>query len=467
MNDSTETQGCEPPSQRDKLLLLASRGCDQPLAEGDRVELARLLDADRSLIREYVDFVTTESLIERSCGLALLERSDDSLARDLISASGDARSSGGRRDRPHPAPAALRPAKGSRTPSWSVGSVWKRPTFAYSVAASLVTVAAATAFLLARGPVARVSAVDNAVLVGGAAVNIGQSGLDRWTELARGVVSVSLRQGAVAAIDAPARFRVTSGNSLEINHGVLTAQVPTPAQGFTVSAPIGRVIDLGTGFRLVAAERGGMSLHVTQGAVLLDANGSDPLQIAAGQRAAVNAAGEARVLGDKPRCTGAFGFVESHPTSLGYKAHVQDGRASVFLESHDVRLLHDLRVDLSSPGRHTTLETEDATIPEGSVVDCYLIHCAPVAERHEVAGAVRFPGRIVGVLCGDDRLNATNAELGARWSLACQHPERGVESLPDPNADTITISRDRRTLSAHFQTMSIDQVRVLVETMVD
>ena len=99
----------------------------------------------------------------------------------------------------------------------------------------------------------------------------------------------------------------------------------------------------------------------------------------------------------------------------------------------------------------------------GKRVHSYLIHFSPQSGRRFVRGSVKFPGKILGVIGDTDMLNSTNSVLGTDWTLQCRHAERGIESTPDPNSDTVTVGSDMRTLSLKLRTESIDQLRVLVE----
>ncbi len=401
------------------------------------------------MVRDYVDYVATESLIEQSCGLSF--RDDSDIAPSLPAASAESTGSS----------TARRPQVVSKTP-W-LSRLVSHPVWA--VAALLLVAVTAGLAWLAESPDSTIVASNDARLADGRELRVGQSLGDRWIDLQRGSIRIAFQEGAMAAVEAPARFRVLNGNATEVDYGAVTCQVPESAHGFLLDSPNARVVDLGTGFRAVALEVGTLSVHVTQGAVRIDPSGGESLHLPAGQLAKVSSDGRAKVLKgprQKPSVSGQFRFRDEHPKSLGYDDFVHDELAYAFLESHAVRVPYDLRLDLAETGTHTSFIGSPRVIPEGTIVDCYLIHCAPKRKRHEVKGSVTFPGEILGILANDDRLNATNELLGARWTLACQHPERGIESLPDVNSDRLKISRDRRTLTGHFRTMSIDQVRVLV-----
>ncbi len=286
-----------------------------------------------------------------------------------------------------------------------------------------------------------------------------------WLELAEGEVRLAFRDGAMVTLHGPAKFRAASASRGALDYGVLSAHVPQAATGFTVETPRANVVDLGTGFRLSVAERGDLQLHVTEGKVRLDQRQgpAESLSLDAGQVATVDPQGRVTVE-DAPSVAGSpsVRFLSQHAPSLGYKAFVHDDQLFVFLESHRLRLSREVRLNLTQPGRHDQLTGRQGHAAAGELVSSYLVHCSPQRRRHIVEGTIKFPGKIIGVICDSDSLNATNSLLGAGWSLQCQHAERGLESSPDMNSDVVTISPDRRTLSLRLRTESIDQVRVLV-----
>lgn len=433
---------------RKQLRKLLSAACDGELGEASCLEIERLLTEHPELAADYAEYVATESLIEHSCGLSVYDadgRETVGSPRDHLADTASVASTPTRRP-------LARTERSRMNPLWAVAAL------------ALFTTAGAIAWW-SRPAVATVVAANDARLSDGAELSLGQGlGVD-WVDLKRGSIRLALRDGAMASIEAPARFRVRADNAAELGSGAIRMHVPESAHGFRLVSEAATIVDLGTGFRAVADGAGRLSAHVTEGSVRVEPTLGESVALTAGQIASTTDGGGFRVAGrarTAPRTNGQLEFLAEHPKSLGYDAFVHDGFAYAFLESHAVRLPYDLRLDIAETGRHRKLSGGARSLPAGTVVDCYLLHCAPKSPRHEVNGSIRFGGEVLGVLCRDDRLNATNELLGAGWTLLCQHPERGAESAPDPNSDEITISADRRRLSASFRTMSIDQVRVLV-----
>jgi|GEM_PF-2588085 len=66
--------------------------------------------------------------------------------------------------------------------------------------------------------------------------------------LLSGLAKVRFDCGAEVILRGPAQLRVDSGMDCYLNRGELSATVPEVAHGFTVSTPLGQVVDLGTRF---------------------------------------------------------------------------------------------------------------------------------------------------------------------------------------------------------------------------
>ncbi len=66
--------------------------------------------------------------------------------------------------------------------------------------------------------------------------------------LTHGYTELTSDNGAKIVIQAPAKFIVDARDHLTLLRGRLTAQIPGPAHGFTVTTPAGEIVDLGTEF---------------------------------------------------------------------------------------------------------------------------------------------------------------------------------------------------------------------------
>ncbi|MEZ6118923.1 MAG: FecR domain-containing protein [Pirellulaceae bacterium] len=87
--------------------------------------------------------------------------------------------------------------------------------------------------------------------------------------LTRGVAEVRFDKGTSARLTAPAEVELVSGDEVSLGFGKLTARVPAKATGFTVTTPVGRVVDVGTEFDVSVNESGTTEARVLDGKVLV------------------------------------------------------------------------------------------------------------------------------------------------------------------------------------------------------
>ena len=87
--------------------------------------------------------------------------------------------------------------------------------------------------------------------------------------LEAGVVEITFADGAKAAVEGPAQFKLTSGFSMELESGKIATEVPKRAKGFTVATPTATVVDLGTRFGAIVGNDKSSEVDVFQGRVKL------------------------------------------------------------------------------------------------------------------------------------------------------------------------------------------------------
>ncbi|MEM9283360.1 MAG: LamG-like jellyroll fold domain-containing protein [Verrucomicrobiota bacterium] len=86
-------------------------------------------------------------------------------------------------------------------------------------------------------------------------------------ELRNGLSELALSHDVLVRLEAPARFRLNSSQTMMLLEGRLSAEVPPQGVGFTVETPDAEVVDHGTEFGVeVSAERGS-EVHVFEGEV--------------------------------------------------------------------------------------------------------------------------------------------------------------------------------------------------------
>ncbi len=174
------------------------------------------------------------------------------------------------------------------------------------------------------------------------------------------------------------------------------------------------------------------------------------------------------------QATGLMKFVSPGPDFVTGRCEDSD-HILVFPERSRVLLKSDLHVNVTEPGQYIRIRRRDKQpIASGLLVRSYLLQLNPIGEfgRKEVDGArvigqITFDRPILGLIGGTALLNRTDDLLG--------HPlgnygdnGRGIEptrpgDLPDSGRDSVTLSRDRRTLSLDLSASSaVDQIRVIV-----
>lgn len=103
-------------------------------------------------------------------------------------------------------------------------------------------------------------------------VNEGDELLPQALRLQQGYARIQFDKGAEIIVQAPARLDLLAGNKVFLQSGLLTAQVPTRAKGFTVDAPAARVVDYGTEFGMLVDKARGAEVHVFTGKVGMGAS---------------------------------------------------------------------------------------------------------------------------------------------------------------------------------------------------
>lgn len=85
--------------------------------------------------------------------------------------------------------------------------------------------------------------------------------------LESGLVALEFSSGARLLIEGPAEFELISSDHVYFKSGSLSADVPPPAKGFTISTPEMRVVDLGTRFGISLSSTGKGIVRVEKGEV--------------------------------------------------------------------------------------------------------------------------------------------------------------------------------------------------------
>ena len=126
-------------------------------------------------------------------------------------------------------------------------------------------------------PIATISNASGAVLLTDERLmpaTVGSTLCGGALHLRSGLLELTYPSGVVILLESPARFDLRSTTSLWLAEGNATANVPTPAIGFTIQTPSASIVDLGTEFG-VRAGAGSSDVHVFKGEVLIQ-NKNEP-----------------------------------------------------------------------------------------------------------------------------------------------------------------------------------------------
>jgi hypothetical protein len=85
--------------------------------------------------------------------------------------------------------------------------------------------------------------------------------------LKEGFAKLTFKQGAEVLLQAPCAFDLSSKNRMILHHGMITAQVPVQAHGFTIKTPQSTVTDFGTEFGVQVQASTASEVHVFDGRV--------------------------------------------------------------------------------------------------------------------------------------------------------------------------------------------------------
>lgn len=305
-------------------------------------------------------------------------------------------------------------------------------------------------------------------------------------EIDSGYLQFEMSTGVTVIMHAPAAFSIDSPSEISLTSGALSAKVNEGAEGFIVNTPSGEVLDLGTEFGVAVRNNDAVEVHVMDGEVVASLPNNEQIQsLQHGQAGRMEAdIGEISLV--KPRIekfvrnwehvgqsiknSGAAWYLYAPPESV-VRNHLEDeNRFFVLPERKGFELFGDVLCEIVDAGQHTVFQGVSHVIPNGTVVDSYLLHFDRADDiRGSVAvveGSVYFDRPILGVIVSHPRLYETDRILG--------HPDveypakdaliRGLEHGKF-NKDVVRISDDRKTLTVRLEAeINMDQLRVLVQS---
>jgi anti-sigma factor RsiW len=319
--------------------------------------------------------------------------------------------------------------------------------------------------------------------------------------LLTGSIRLNTAAGAAVAISGPAAFEILNAREITLFHGKLAAQMLEDASSLTVHTPRFALTDLGTAFGINIEETGAALVSVFDGKVSIHdqdtAPGDDlPLDSGYSMKSEPEANGPLKATAFNsstfydiwPLTVGIdqtshfIEFLPPGPLKRPLRSYLNDRKIFLLPESQNRTISTPIKVDISGggsfwpavPGLRRQSGDNDL-IPAGSRVSSHLLFFHPgpheAGTTIHLTGEVTFAHPIVGIICRDALLEATDTELGlpaAEYSTLVGR--RGTEARDNFNLreplehDILRISPDRRTLFFSFNVdQERDQIRVLVD----
>ncbi|QDT67044.1 FecR family protein [Calycomorphotria hydatis] len=292
--------------------------------------------------------------------------------------------------------------------------------------------------------------------------------------LNNGAATLELSNGTVVNLVAPVSALLRHDMHMTLAEGVLAANVPEQAHGFTVQTDDAEIIDLGTEFLVEKISGKGTHLLVREGMVearLLDEQEQPTriLRLSAGQMM---------------RFAGSDGVVEEEDRTLDWAQtteKVEQVHGGVRQLTGQARMSVAPPLDLTTGEAPTkgfllaireksavevseklTLTTRDGpvTLEPGLKIDSYLVHYDASGQTDPRAkGSLAFNKPILAVLDASDQLALTDHIFGLESRVWPTDTGRGYEA-----EDNLRLSDDRMTLTLHPGVSGVnqmDQCRVL------
>lgn len=297
-----------------------------------------------------------------------------------------------------------------------------------------------------------------------------------------GLFRLDFANGALMAIQAPAKLTVVSGMEIRLVSGRLNGWCPDSAHGFKVRTSSAALTDLGTSFGIHTDAAGRSEFMVLTGRVEVE-KGREKIRLTEG-----NALGTSK---DNPLESMAFdpsGYRTTWPLANGIfstKGAVipadpnipeklvkleDNDHVLVIPERRELLFYRPIQAEILGPGKlpgdiDGTVHTIEP-IP-GKRLSSFVIRFNPVGEISEehflhFRGEVTFDRPVFAIACQLGPLADGDSFFStATW----EDPLRGIELQQELNPpDSVTLSDDRRTVTVEFYAgRSTDDIRVILE----
>ncbi len=297
-----------------------------------------------------------------------------------------------------------------------------------------------------------------------------------------GLIRFDFKNGAVVAIQAPARLTVISAMEIALESGRLNGWCPVSAHGFKVRTASAALTDLGTSFGVSATADGKSGFMVLDGQVEVE-QGSEKMTLGQGDAVEASKGNDLKSVTFDPS-----GFKRTWPLANGILSTrgavipanpdiperliqmESDDKVLVIPERREVPFNRPILAEILHSG--TIPGDFDGTIHTlqpvaGKRVSSFVIRYNPVGVFSEerflrFEGEVTFDRPVLAIACQNAALADGDAVFStAEWT----DPLRGIELIQRLNPpDSVTLSADRRTVKVVFYAgVSTDDIRVILE----
>jgi prepilin-type N-terminal cleavage/methylation domain-containing protein len=153
---------------------------------------------------------------------------------------------------------------------------------------------------------------------------------------------------------------------------------------------------------------------------------------------------------------------------IGTNGHLESNSLiREFREKKNFVLPSSVQTNISSPGKYdggTHFKPyTGGSVPAGTKINCYFLHFDPVGSTlAETTGQLNFSGKILGVVCQDAALDATDSLLGnSGTAYPTGQKSRGFEN----NAEIVELSSDMHSFTIiRFKSTTVgEQCRIIVD----
>lgn len=295
-------------------------------------------------------------------------------------------------------------------------------------------------------------------------------------ELRSGVVSMKLATGGELTVEGPARFEVSEEAGTFVHAGIALARAPEDDGGIRLCS---RGLSIADPVRLVGIDA--RTEDATEAVVF---NGDGGICLAGSDKCrdlsrfeAVKADHVREKLVDVPYNPRAFSKAwelaagvehTAGPVSIELPGPVlsavgaEEGEVRVYLENESFRPRSTLEVDRVVTGSFALAEPNPGeSLAAGGELRSYLLQVPASGGSEELETSLTFDHPVVGVIFSSDRLDESDASVGAELrDEDSGSTRRGMES----GEDEILLSEDRRTLNLRLKGGGDhpEQMRILV-----